>query len=369
MVNPGTDTGSTRTEVLFLSTTDHRSTETGADVRTNNLRDQLRAEFEVTTVTFVDDRVDDEARVVPIDAPSVGVLRLCHPKYFLAVYRELSETDYDVVFVENVFATLYGLLALGLSTATTVFSDHNVSYRVELELGHYGQALVFYAFERCLVSRVDLVVTVSESDRRALSKWTRGEIVVVRNGFDRETYRPSGPARQFERPVVLFFGTMWYEPNVDAVSIIAERIAPAVADRDPVAEFHVVGPGCERIEAIASGTSNLRVVGYVDDLSSYIRGADVVIVPLEDGGGTRLKIIESLACGTPVISTELGAVGWPDSWTSLQVTSLERFPATISDRLETPDGSVPAEVQRYSWDAQGTVLCREIRRRLDVGER
>lgn len=357
------------TDVLFLSTTDHRSSETGADVRTNNLRDQLRAEFDVTTVTFVDDPVADDVAVVPIDAPSVGALRLCHPKYFLAVYRELSATDYDVVFIENVFATLYGLLALALSSSTTVFSDHNVSYRVELELGHYGQALVFYAFERCLVAWADLVVTVSERDRQALSTWTRGDIVVVTNGFDRDTYRPTGPATQFEHPVVLFFGTMWYEPNVGAVRAIAERIAPAVADCEPAAEFHVVGPGCERIEALVSTTSNVRVVGYVDDLASYIRGADVVIVPLKDGGGTRLKIIESLACGTPVISTELGAVGWPDSWTNLHVTSLDRFPAAISDRLETPDSPVPTDVKHHSWDAQGTVLCREIRARLDGGER
>lgn len=357
------------TDVLFLSTTDHRSSETGADVRTNNLRDQLRAEFDVTTVTFVDDPVDDDVAVVPIDAPSVGALRLCHPKYFLAVYRELSATDYDVVFIENVFATLYGLLALALSSSTTVFSDHNVTYRVKLDLGQYGQALVFYAFERCLASCVDLVVTVSESDRQTLSTWARGEIIVVTNGFDRETYRPEGPATQFEHPVVLFFGTMWYEPNAEAVRTIVKRIAPAVADREPAAEFHVVGPGCERIEALVSGTSNVRVVGYVDDLVSYIRGADVVIVPLKDGGGTRLKIIESLACGTPVISTEQGAVGWPDSWTNLHVTSLDRFPAAISDRLETPDNSVPADVKRHSWDAQGTVLCRGIRACLDGGER
>lgn len=344
--------------ILHLSTADPTSYKTGADVRTNNVREQLDRDHNVTSITFADG-VDEELLaddVEAIPAPRWRPLLLLHPRYLAITISHLRNESYDVVYIANVTAAIYGIFALLLADAFTIFDDHNVTYRLKLDVGSYLQAVVFYLLERYLCSRVDLLVTVSEADQEWFDPWVRNQSLVVRNGFDAETYRPDGPTRDFDHPVVLFFGALWYAPNREAVGHIVEDIAPAI-ESEPL-EFHIVGPGSEHVRSMTATSPNVETVGYVPDLAAYIRSVDVVIVPLQDGGGTRLKIIESLACGTPVISTPIGAAGWPSTLPLLRVCSLDRFPAQILECLEK-NGASPeyAEaVKEYTWEQQVSKL-------------
>lgn len=109
---------------------------------------------------------------------------------------------------------------------------------------------------------------------------------------------------------IAFFGKLDYYPNTDAVEYLAAEILPRIRAELPEAEVDVIGPdpppGLRALERPGSG---IRITGRVHDIPAALSSASVVVVPLRLGGGTRLKILEALALGLPVVSTSIGAEG------------------------------------------------------------
>jgi glycosyltransferase involved in cell wall biosynthesis len=102
---------------------------------------------------------------------------------------------------------------------------------------------------------------------------------------------------------------MFYEPNVDAVRFFVRQILPRIRKQSPRARFVVVGRDpLPDIAALHDGDT-ITVTGTVDDVAPYLRRASVAVVPIRFGSGTRIKILEAFAHGTPVVSTTLGAEG------------------------------------------------------------
>ena len=107
--------------------------------------------------------------------------------------------------------------------------------------------------------------------------------------------------------VLTFVGKLDYAPNVAAVEHIAGEIYPAVVRKYPESVFLIVGKYHEPL--MKYRRENLIFTGYVENLSSYLSASDIVIVPLDSGSGTRLKILEAASCSRPIVSTEKGAEG------------------------------------------------------------
>ena len=109
-------------------------------------------------------------------------------------------------------------------------------------------------------------------------------------------------------PVVLFHGTLRYPPNADAVAWLVGRIGPALRALVPDARIRLVGLG-NPAHAGLHDPPAVTVVGPVPDIVTELSRADVVVVPIRFGSGTRVKIIEAFAHRIPVVSTTLGAEG------------------------------------------------------------
>ena len=109
---------------------------------------------------------------------------------------------------------------------------------------------------------------------------------------------------------MLFVGTLGYAPNVDAiiwfVSRVWRQLQRALNDR---LRLIIVGSNPPTHLARLASQRGIEVTGAVHDVTAYYRNADLVIVPLRAGGGTRIKIIEAAAYGLPVVATRFGAVG------------------------------------------------------------
>jgi glycosyltransferase involved in cell wall biosynthesis len=132
----------------------------------------------------------------------------------------------------------------------------------------------------------------------------------VPNGYPDPTSRPEEDGRSDgERPPsFLFVGPLTYEPNRLAVHWMVEKVLPRLRDDLPGASFTVVGEA--RDVRLPSGDGNGVVfTGYVDDVEPYYQQATVAVAPLHSGGGTRLKVIEALARGVPLVSTSFGIAG------------------------------------------------------------
>jgi glycosyltransferase involved in cell wall biosynthesis len=146
----------------------------------------------------------------------------------------------------------------------------------------------------------------SEADRRYLARFPGTDHVqTVPNSVN---FPPLDDSDASE-PLVLFVGTMGYQPNIQAVDLLVQEIWPAVRAQVPAARLVVIGPCRELTASYHSADQSVTFTGFVDDLRSWYRRARVVCCPIRHGGGTRVKIIEAAAHAKAIVSTRLGAEG------------------------------------------------------------
>jgi glycosyltransferase involved in cell wall biosynthesis len=161
------------------------------------------------------------------------------------------------------------------------------------------------AWEHRAATAADAVCVTSAADGAAFERWGAREVVLVPNGVDASAVRYAPPAGG---AMLAYVGHYGYQPNATAALELAARVLPRVQatvagaealiiGRDPTAELR----GCER--------PGVRVTGTVPDVLPHLQSARALVVPLRSGGGTRLKVLEALAAGVPVISTPLGVEG------------------------------------------------------------
>ncbi len=140
------------------------------------------------------------------------------------------------------------------------------------------------------------------------SRYGALDFAVVPSGFDPEHFRPSHPPVLRDRQRLVFLGSMDYRPNVDAMLDFVRAVLPRLQARLPDVTLEVVGRSpAPEVRALASGA--VRILGEVPDVRPHLERAAALVVPLRIGGGTRLKIVEALALGTPIVSTTIGAEG------------------------------------------------------------
>ena len=156
------------------------------------------------------------------------------------------------------------------------------------------------------------MIAVSDADASALRRLVPGlDVTVVPNGIDTRAYAPKMPGRRSPVQFIVFTGTMDFRPNVDAVLWFARRVWPLIRAVVPDVHFTIVGQRPHRRLNALRQDSSITLTGWVEDVRPFIADAAVYVAPLRMGGGTRLKLLEAMALGKPVVATSLGAEGYP----------------------------------------------------------
>jgi len=229
----------------------------------------------------------------------------------------LRETGYDLLVADEMCMTPYAELAPQLPKVVIRHKVDHTHYREVAQARRWGlEKLLDYIESHKLhrYSRVKMPIyqaflACSEQDAALIHEdapTVPG--VVIPNGVDLSTFAPS-TSRHSAPPTLLYVGSMYYYPNIDAVQYFFESIYGEIKGSEPDVEIYIVGhnppPEIQRFGTL----EGVVVTGSVPDVRPYYQESDVFVVPLRLGGGTRLKIVEAMAMGTPVVSTTIGAEG------------------------------------------------------------
>lgn len=169
--------------------------------------------------------------------------------------------------------------------------------------------------ERFSVKFVNHIIAVSNNDRnRFIEKYSVNpkKITVIPSGTAIHDLKDIGNKYECkekfninkDKLTIIFHGTYTFFPNKEAVDLIINYIAPTIMKQNPNVLFVIAGLDVPRIEK-----DNIKSIGFVEDIYSLIHAADIAIVPILRGGGTRLKILDYMGIGLPIVTTKKGIEG------------------------------------------------------------
>ncbi len=298
----------------------------------------------------------------------------------------LDRDDYDLVQAE--YTHMAHLLPPRTRGLVRILVEHDVSF-VSLarslatargalrRLGLRFEWMRMFRYEIDAVERADLVFTMSDTDRAALGRFvdTR-HTVTIPNGVDCRRFRFVAEGR--EPRSILFVGFFRHEPNVEAVRYFCAEVLPLVRHEVADVRFRAVGAYPPEVVRALADADAVEVTGLVDDIRPYYETSSVFVAPVLQGSGTRLKILEAMASGCPVVSTTVGAEGLgatdgveirigdsPQAMASA-IVALLRDPAASAALATRARAFVGA---RYDWDAIVARLLACYRDALDLPAR
>ena len=317
----------------------------GGHLRTFHLLRTLTARFDVRLVAPAQGN-DEEARaalegagvtlrLVPVSArshlseavkvatsavrrePYVLFARHRRREVWRALAAEAARRRPEVLYLDHLDSLVY---ADAVPDVPVVIDLHNVYSRLARRAADEvpgrvrrrylaGEARLLAAREAVAARKAHTIMAVSDDDGRYFSSLGAARVVVVPNGVDCSSYAATSAVRPGP-PTLLYVGALDWPPNASAARLLATGVLAAVRQRVPAAHVTIVGKNPPpEVLALARSQPHVEVAGNVRDVVPYFRSAHVLAVPLEAGGGTRLKILEAFAAGLPVVSTPVGCEG------------------------------------------------------------
>ncbi len=232
------------------------------------------------------------------------------------VERAVAGQSYEIGVIEHSWCAAY-LEQIAATCRRTVLDLHNVESVLharcaQVEGGAVGLAHRIFGeasarFEATWLPRFTEVLVPSLADAGAAGAVaSRARLRVYPNAIP---WTPL-PAKT-EEQVIVFSGNMEYHPNLSAVRFFAREVWPRLRDRWPQLVWRLVGKEPSAVAKLVAGDPRIELQGPVKDAIAELARAQVAVVPLLAGSGTRFKILEAWAAALPVVSTTVGAEGLP----------------------------------------------------------
>jgi len=392
--------------ILWVKSDFLHPTTRGGQIRTLEIVKRLHARYEVHYIAY-DNPAQPEglqrageycsrAYPVTLDVPLRRSLKfvaqlagnltssmpLSLSRYCSAVMRDqiakvLSAAQFDSVVCDFLapapnFADMSGVVLFQHNVESMIWRRHVEQAPDPLRKAYFKmQADRMLDWERRMCQAAGRVIAVSPQDATVMRELFGIEAVSVATGVDLKYFRrpPDAP----HKADLVFVGSMDWLPNSDGVNYFVREVLPRIWHRKPDCTLAVVGRApSPAMQALAQQDSRICVTGTVPDVRPWLWGASASIVPLRIGGGTRLKIYESMAAGTATVSTSIGAEGLdvchpanirladtPDAFAQQCITLLE----DVRQRESVAAEALQLVSSRFSWD----VVAEEFEKLLRVG--
>ncbi len=378
--------------ILFLSSWFPNPPDNGSKIRVYHLLRALARTHEVSLVSFSfgtarPDQSEElhslcaDVMVVPIDpfaANRAGTLRTflsakpmasrTIPAMSQLTATVLGSEEFDAIIASTEMMAKYALQTP--AGIPRILEEHNSMTR--WMWARYAEQTKLLKRARCwaswqksrryegrLLCQFDLITMVSELDcatTLAMVREKRVQVQVVPNGVDCRRNHPG--LAQPQPNLLIYNGALTYSANYDAMQYFLAEIYPLVQAQVEDVSLTITGSTSGVALSDLGVDESVRLSGHVHDIRPLVAGAWACVVPIRQGGGTRLKILEAMALGTPVVSTSKGAEGLnvisnhdilianePRDFAA-QVIRLLRAPALRTDLVANARRLVE---QQYDW--------------------
>lgn len=241
---------------------------------------------------------------------------------FYNMYLLLKRENIQTLIIEHPYIGWMGILFKQLLKVRLIIHTHNIEY-LRFQTLHKWWWPLLKKYENWVLKKADHVFAISEDDKRwMLQKMNINSVKVSLLPFGVFNQNPPTDKKHFKelicrkhsldtsKPLLLFNGALGYKPNEEAIEYILSNILPKLDERG--FQFNLIIAGKNLKEEIQSKLplfNNVQYIGFVDDIESYTKAADIFINPIISGGGVKTKLIEALAMNCTCVSTEAGAIG------------------------------------------------------------
>lgn len=332
-------------KILFLISQLPYPLDTGAKIRSFNLIKNLSDKHDITLVAFggkSGKEIEGYCKQIIMiprikENACLAVVKNLFSKYPYSVdkyySKEMEQKITELTTSNTIHPTQYDLIhcdslqvsknVLNINVIPKLLTEHNIESQILKRAAQaernllkklylYYQYLKLRRYEIFACKLFNRVITVSEEDKSFLAKFIdKDKISIVPNGVDIEYFKPQTTNRKpLTEGALVFTGSMDWLPNIDAMKYFCKDILPLIWKRERDLKLYIVGRNAPKdIIALVEKDERIIVTGSVEDVRPYTKKAKVFVVPLRIGGGTRLKILEAMAMGKPVVSTSIGCEG------------------------------------------------------------
>ncbi|MEN8115791.1 MAG: glycosyltransferase family 4 protein [Bacteroidota bacterium] len=247
-----------------------------------------------------------------------NAIRFISKKFINRLEKLLTEKEFDVVQLEGLYVCPYIPVIRKNSDALIVYRSHNVEYEIWDRTAKMSKGLLriylknlakrIRKFEIKLLNSYDLLVPITERDGTILDEMGNTKPRhVSQTGIETSALIPN--AKNLEHPSLFHIGSLEWVPNQEGLVWFIEKCWPAIREKYPELKFYVAGRNAPVWLQKKLDVPNLEFLGEVADAYDFMNSKSIMIVPLFSGSGMRIKIIEGMALGKPIISTPIGVEG------------------------------------------------------------
>ena len=292
----------------------------GASVRNLHLIQSLGKHHDITVLSFAYDahlrhikrlygRFCEAIILVKDHWPQIenlnglpGAVKELSVQPMLDALEWLDTATYDGVIIDTIHMAAFRPYIY----TTPILIEHNIESELLHQAGSKTEAVELAEYETSVWPLFPLRTVVSDHDQAIMARRVPGQILVVPNGADPEIWIPQ---LQQQSHQLLFMGTLHYSPNVQGICTFVEQIWPLIHQQQPKLKLLIAGRSPVPEVRQLARYPGIEVIADFADVRSLTKQCSISIVPLYRGSGTRLKILESMAIGMPIVTTSIGCEG------------------------------------------------------------
>jgi glycosyltransferase involved in cell wall biosynthesis len=227
----------------------------------------------------------------------------------------LKKNNFEILYIDNIHMAQYipkwfrGRIVYDSHEIEylTYFSFIHESIPTLLKLLYLMESIKLYFYEKHWMSKFDFIFTISELDKATFAKmgFPINKISCLPIPFKvKRTYREN-----IQKPTITFIASLSWLPNRKGLEWFIENVFPLVKVKIPEIKLTVVGKDEQGFYKKYHNCKSIKFLGYAKKIRTIYKNSSVIVVPIFSGGGIRIKILDAMSHGIPVVSTSKGAEG------------------------------------------------------------